>query len=256
MRLKRFTGTTVEVVPTRHLISGITDHIAETAMHVMSMDRAYIDGEEGVDSFLDVTRAVDSQLVSLEGMVARPGYPSIEKQLEQFRTEENTPICVVDDVLFSGECVKEVVERLATVNRQVKKVIVGIGVKEGIDAIEGLPGHDIEVACVETYEAVMDEVCERDFVAGSPMSGRTLVARDGSTSAVPYFPKFGSASWASIPEESVPEYAKFGSRFSAQYWDELERVNGRSISGREVPRPIRELINSVSFANAIRESGN
>lgn len=255
-QLTRFTNTSVEVVPSRHLIRGITAHIAKTAMQVVSMDRAYIDGEEGVDYFLDVTRAVDSRLEDLEDIVARPGFPSYEQQVEGFRTSQNTPICIVDDVLYSGKCMKDVIKRLATVNRQVKKVIVGIGIQDGIDEIEGMQGHNIEVACVDTYSAVLDEVCERDFVAGSPMSGRTLIADDGTVSAVPYFPRFGSAKWASITEENILEYARFGSRFSAQHWDEMERINGRRISGKEVPRPIRDLINSLSFASAIRESGN
>lgn len=254
--LGNFTKAPIEVIPSKYLIDSIGRYVAETGVEVISMDRAYVNGH--VTSFIDTTRAVDSNLEKI-GLVNRPGTADIDRQIKDFGTTSKTPACLVDDVIFSGECVVDIMRRLEAAKRPVTKVIAGIAIREGLTAIEEYAdsqNRTIEVVCVEQYDEVMDEVCERDFIAGSPMSGRTLIAEDGSNWSAPYFPHFGNADWASIPTDAVPEFASFAYNLSATYWKELEVLNGRPISGSEVPRPIRQLFQTASFATALKELAN
>lgn len=204
---------------------------------IISLDRAYIDQDSpNVSGFIDVTRMVDEHLEGI-GLQPRPGYPSLQEQLEALRTEEISPVTLVDDVIFEGAGALQLAELLKSVNRPVRKIIAGIGIAEGV---ERLRNADIEVECYRTYDDVVDEICERDFLPGVPMSGRTLRDAQGEHWSAPYISPFGNPEkWASIPEPKGLIVSKACLALTVRLWSEVERKSGLIIPANRLPRRLQ-----------------
>lgn len=240
------TGNTVEVVPEKELRDGMEDFVHKSHHPVISLDRAYFDADHpGIEGYIDVTRAVKEE-VDAEGNISfasagvispRPGFPPINDQLEALRTPEDSPITLLDDVIFSGEGAVDLANRLRAVGRPVAKIIAGIGIQEGINRLQEL---GIEVECVRTYEEVIDEVCQRDFLAGVPMSGRTVFGENGNNWSAPYFLPYGNPeNWASIPADQCAAFSRFCMQQSVDLWSEVEAASGRLVPAAALPRTLR-----------------
>lgn len=136
-------------------------------------------------------------------------------------------------------------------NRPVKKLIAGIGIENGIRTVEG---YGVEVECLLQYESVVDEVCERDFYACIPMSGRSMDDGSGTIWSVPYFAPFGDAGkWASIPDGHTAEFSRLCLENSIAMWSEIENNSNLSIDIDSVPRRIRQLRKSYSIVSSLKE---
>jgi hypothetical protein len=143
----------------------------------------------------------------------------------------------VDDVIFSGDGAVVLVEKFKAIGLPIANIIAGIGIKEGIDKLRAA---GVVVSCVKSYDDVADEVCERDFLAGVPMSGRTVVGDEGAHWSAPYFEPYGNPEkWASIPSESQRAMSLFCLSQSLRLWDKMEELNGGAIADHDVPRPLK-----------------
>lgn len=246
--LGRATDLDVEVVQQDELRNGMLHLMSGNELPAISLDRAYLTDNE-VDGYIDMTRAVDANFNDL-GIRPRPGSAPLAQQLNALRTSSESPIVLVDDVIFSGEGAVDISKSLAEVNRPVKLIIAGIAIAEGI---ERLNEAGIEVACVREYEDVADEVCERDFLAAVPMSGRTVLGENGDHWSAPYFEPFGNAEkWASIPGETAPAFSRFCLSQSVELWSEIEKTSGRKVPVTAVPRKLKMTNGEESITIALR----
>ncbi len=245
------TGVRVEVVEEKELSDGLDERIARSPYPVISLDRVYTDGHEHVDGYIDLTRAVDEDLVDL-GIAARPDSLPLEGQLKALETDDETPITIVDDVIFSGNSILDIAERLQKINRPVARVIAGVAIGEGLRAVEA---QGIQVDYVRYYEEVLDEVCERDFVAGVPLSGRTVLSSDGGGHwSAPYLQPFGHPEkWASIPAEAVGWFSAFCLEQSITLWSETETESGQQIAAHSIPRKLRHLEGAESVVVGLQK---
>lgn len=251
-------GSTVEVdvVGENEIRNGINALASKAKLPILSLDRAYVDKTTpNIFGHLDISRFVDDNLNDI-GLFPRPGFPPIEKQLRRIAKKHPGPIALVDDVVFSaGDLVKEdgtgICDQLATLGSPVKLVIAGIGVGEGI---EKLRTRGIEVVCVREYPEVIDEVCERDFLACIPMSGRTLKDGPGQLWSAPYLRPFGNPEkWASIRADKTEEFSDFCLGQSIILWSIIEKLSQASISTEAIPRRIKGLRKNVSIVKALKE---
>jgi hypothetical protein len=223
--------------------------MSESEYPIISLDRAYIDQDSpNVQGFIDVTRMVNEDFEGI-GLQPRPGYPSIEEQLEALRTAEVSPITLTDDVIFEGAGALQLAERLEAVNRPVRKIIAGIGITEGI---ERLQEAGINVECYRTFDKVVDEICERDFFPGVPMSGRTLRDSQGKYWSAPYINPFGDAEkWASIPKDRALDVSRMCLRLTVQLWSEVERKSGLVIPTNRLPRRLKMVDGDTSVSSSL-----
>ncbi|HUC89323.1 MAG TPA: hypothetical protein VMR45_00820 [Patescibacteria group bacterium] len=254
------TGYFVEVVPEAEMRQGMEDMIVSSKNPVISLDRAYIEEDNpNVAGFIDSTRAISQRtdrsgvrrFSGVTGLSARPGHPSVEQQIEALRTDEIYPVTLADDVIFNGDGATDIASRLKAVNRPVEKIVAGIGIAAGVAKLNTA---GIEVECLRVYDSVADEVCERDFIAGVPMSGRTVIGQRNHHWSAPYFRPYGDPeSWASIPAENCQELSRFCLAQSVSLWREVELASGREIGCTEVPRTLYGAEGRVSIVELLQQ---
>ena len=100
------------------------------------------------------------------------------------------------------------------------------------------------------YEDVKDEICERDFLAGVPFSGRTVYREDGSHYSAPYFAPFGLPErWASIDDATAArKLSLYCIERSIELWQKVEDLNKIDILHSFVPRQLKYNADDENFA--------
>lgn len=229
-------GKQTEWVGSNEIQEGLITLINRTKLPVISLDDRYI---KDADTFLGISRGIDDELNDV-GYVPRVGYPSISDQIDKMQVS-GTEAIVADDVVFSGEMLVWLKEELLR-RRKIKIVgaIAGIAIGEGIERLNDL---GMTVEAVRSFDAVDDELCERDQ-AVVPGSGRR---NDESNVNVLYFdPIYGRPkAWASISGDKLYDFAANSYERSARIIKPGVRAENigtfKGIDGAEVAR--LELLN-------------
>lgn len=231
-------------------------------LSLISLDRAYGDENIDIDGHIETTRGVYPSLKPIRGIKPRPtveGEPNkaVKDQLDSLETK-TSKIVLLDDVIFSGSGVIELVDKLRKRGKDVRKVIAGIGIRflgDDPGGVTRLRNLDIEVECVREFDSVIDEVCQRDFIAGTPMSGRTVFINDQKLRSAPYFLPFGDPhQWASIPNDKVSEFSAFCMDTSIALFKKIEQRSQASVPTSAIDRLPRGLRPNGSFVNALQET--
>jgi len=221
------------------LLSSIASH-KEAGLTVVSLERAYLEDSE-VDGRIELTRTVDGDCNDI--LVPSKRNSCIVPKLQQFSGLSGKNIALIDDVIFSGKTLKSIISELHHYNTNVHAVTAAIGVKSGVDhlnnarfCVTGQP-KQMTVHCVEEFDGISDQVCERDFYPGVPYSGREHFTYDNAS--FPYVLPFGKPQkWASIPEKEVKQFSSLCIDNTIALFEEIENVNNLTISCSSVPRRI------------------
>jgi hypothetical protein len=239
-QLERIFGNgNVDMIPVSDLRQGMQRLIKETRLPAVSMDRVYIKTNPAIE----VTRVVDDSLNDC-GIAPRFGASPIEEQLLAIKRKYKE-ITLVDDVVFSGKVMSNIVQSLEAIGVKVPVVVAGITIGEGVRRLG--EKTKARILSVHYYEGVIDEICERDFYPGVPLSGRTLRGR--TNMGVPYLLPFGKpAEWASIPKEWEIKFSNFCLRQTVKLWREIEEVSGKEVRNCDIERlPIGFRRNKTRF---------
>jgi len=238
----------VDFVTEEDLQEGLSYFFQRNSLPVVSLDRIYVEAEFN----LELTRAVDISGKDV-GLKNRAGTPNLEYQLDLIKaglaqTAAPAKIVLVDDVIFSGDMLMEVIEMLEKEGMEVAGVFAGIGVAEGVDKIKD---KNIPVTCVYEYMEVIDEICERDFYPGVPLSGRLIA--NSSNIGSPYILPFGRpGKWASIPEEYQVEFSKFCWKQTSELFLAIEEYSGKKVFCYDLGRLIIDFpVNGTRYIKAI-----
>ena len=234
-----------EIVSEQEISRGLADLVHESDLPVISLDRVYVKEELN----LEITRLVDEQRKD-RGLGHRAGTPPIWQQIKKLQMSGVHEVALVDDVIFSGTVLERIINLLSRINIQVPIICAGIGIGEGINRIKATKR---QVRCVRTYEKVIDEVCERDFYPGTPLSGRLLTG--GMNIGVPYILPFGNPKdWASIPSEETATFSKFCLHQTILLFDEIERCSGKEVFCRDLGRKVVGLpIGGERYTDVLRK---
>jgi len=233
------------------LSAGISNHLSASNLPVIALDQNYV---KCPHIPLEVSRLCDP--TSLKGQVlgSRNETP-FHLQLDHIATLGHREVQLADDVIFTAEdLAKVIIPSLKERCVAVKRVVAGILVGKGKDTLKEFH-PDIEVVAVRYYPKVWDEVCERDFLAGVPQSGR-LFGKDGMPifpkTCAPYFRPWCRNSsgecflhkWATLGSEKnslemerkILEWSHFCLVQSIRLWEEIERLSRRSVHCDELDR--------------------
>jgi len=238
----------VDVVPEVYLRAGLKQLTSENNQPTISLDRVYVDRQNNnIVGFLDTTRSVDENL-NETGLVSRNS-TDIDSQIQQLSKQYvGKSISLLDDVIFGGNTMLEVINKFQKQGVVVSRVIAGIAIQEGIDLLNT---KQIEVVALLTYKQVADEICERDFVPGTPDSGRTIVL-NGKRYGAPYLLPFGKpGSWASIPKDKEKDFSLFCLSQSTNLWKRIERESATSVPTNALTKPIYGLSEESSIVQAL-----
>lgn len=218
----------VVLVPAAEIQAGLKKYVAATDFDIVSLDPWYYRG----DYHLEINRVVDAQLMN-QGERERFGHLPIAKQIDRLRQAQIKEVALLDDVVFTGNNIADLIDKLQRQGIRVRLVIAGVAVAEGIKKMKEL---GVKLEAVRRYELIIDEICERDFYPGVPHSGRTVIGHNHNVGA-PYLIPFGKpAEWASIPPAWVEEFSRFCLRQSLELWQEIGQLNGRHITCQELSR--------------------
>ena len=199
---------------------------------LVTLDRVYV-----LSSYrIELTRTT---LPNLEdGPVGvRGGTPDIGTQLYTLRERlgSERDIIIYDDVIYSGHLLAEACRQIEAAGFSIKKVLCGIGIRDGIQWVRE---HGWGVQCTaKEYDAVVDQVCERDFYPGVDYCGRTLAT--DRTVGLPYLLPFGNpVKWASIPPEDAARFSRFCIGQSICLFEEIQRRSRRIVFCSHIDRKL------------------
>ncbi len=250
--LKRYFSD-VEIISEQELENGLNEFVQTSPYQIVSLDRAYIDdkSQSNLMGFLDATRTIDTSLKNI-GLNSRVRKISLQRQIASLAKKANgNPIALLDDVIFEGNTMLQLIKAFRKRGVNVDKVYTGIAIQGGISLLEK-NGVQVE-SVVNPYQEVVDEICERDFRVGAPYSGRAVI--DNSTvKGAPYVLPFGKpVEWASIPKDDAVEFSLFCLTQSLLMWLLIEKLSRQSVSTKQLPRQVYGLTDNDSVVLAIRK---
>jgi hypothetical protein len=218
-----------ELVSEGELVGGINALVDKSGLYPISLDKVYYPTENR----LDIARQVDKEGNDI-GLGRRANSEYLLRQFREVKQLEVQEVSLVDDVIFSGDFIARVGKVLNQMGTKVKNVYAGIGIKEGIDLLQN-QGYEVE--CVRVFDSVIDEICERDFYPGVPLSGR-LVDSVNNVGA-PYILPFGNpGKWATIPNEAQKSLSRFCIEQTTELFDAIEQVSGREVMCSDLDRKV------------------
>jgi len=208
---------------------------------IISLDRVYY--PRGGFS-LETTRLVDASLQSIGG--GSRNQVTVQAQLERIAALfRGKAVQVAEDVIYAGDSIIGWMQELEKCRVTVSRVVAAIVIEGGIQKIQvALDGHVFTIHSMVSYGEVIDEICERDFYAGVPFSGRLIGERQNGIAipiqfeaGAPYFYPFGlSEEWASIPKDREMDWAKFCLKESLHLWKKIEELSGRRVYFADLDR--------------------
>lgn len=224
-----------ELVPALELIEGLNNLVHQSGLISVSLDKSYHISIHN----LEIARFVDIDNNDI-GLRKRPCTDSIIIQFKKLQQElRNKEIVLVDDVIFSGNLLERVGDICTKMGIKVSAIHGGIGIEDGIKKLRSA-GHSIQ--CVRTYEAVIDEICERDFYPGIPLSGRSVLIQrniNGDNFGAPYILPFGNpGKWASIPIKWQKPLSKFCIEQTIKLFKAIEKSSNKIIQYSDIDRKI------------------
>jgi hypothetical protein len=222
------------------VLDRITDR--EKRPQIITLDPSMVSG----DISLEMTRLIDPRKGNIIGEGNRPGTPYVEEQYDNaVKVAESTGnwnALLVDDVIFSGGTVEEIVEKLGDRGINVEGIIGGVVTEKGLQRLKksNIPVTALFIAPNST----IDIVDFRDLVPSVPLGGRAVGHVNGRNRPEPLYDKNGIAfrapylgqpinraeQWASIPKEYAADISIMGWAAALALHEELNYNRGKAIT--------------------------
>ncbi len=238
-----FPEACVLMVSSSEIVDPLHALLNSSPLPVISLDRSYT--KQGLH--LDCTRLTGRDLKQL-GLGSRTQV-GVDEQIRNLvpHLGDAKHVQLVDDVIFSGEGMVDIVERLNQQGIVVDRIVVGISINNGKNHILAscrTANPSITVESVVHFDNVIDEVCERDFYPGVPLSGRLLGEQITSgvravipETGIPYLlPYSNPKEWATIPAEKSRDWSQFCLRQTRFLWYTIEKLSCATVMCEDLSR--------------------
>jgi hypothetical protein len=244
----------VDMVSAEELRTGMERFIRQTGLPFVSIDQVYI----RTNPAIEVTRFVDENLNDC-GIAPRFGSPALQEQLLIVK-KKSKEIALIDDVIFSGKVIAEIIRSLEKIGVKVPTIIAGITTSQGYRTLK--ENTNAEILTVRYYQKVTDQICERDFYPGVPLGGRSLTGMPIDV-GIPYLLPFAIDSegksrlknWASIPEKDQKEFSGFCLKQTIRLWEEIEKRSQKIVRCcdlKRIPLGFRSHYYKSRFADGLK----
>ena len=180
---------------------------------IVSLDRIYINPDEENIYFLDCTRVSGSM-----DLISRGKEDFAEQIIRISKSVGSREIVLADDVVFSGEALRKVINLFKVCGIEVVGIISSIAMEDSYEYFNKTLKNGIKCNYI-LGKNVIDQICERDFYFGVAGSGIMINGPDGMKKA-PYFKPYGNpCERASIPKEFERDFSKGCLERSLKLWD-------------------------------------
>lgn len=199
---------------------------------IVTLDKIYISPDEENIFFLDCTRVngtnkiISRKKESLDEQIKRIGLLFSGKE-----------IILADDVVFSGTVLRTIITELEKYNAKVVGIITSITTRKGYEDFNKILKYGLRANYIMN-DAVIDQVCERDFYFGIAGSGIMIETPKGYFKA-PYFLPYGDPNErASVPIEYERPFSRGCIERSILLWEDIDKEKGKSTLIKELPEEI------------------
>ena len=146
-------------------------------------------------------------------------------------------IFLSDDVVFSGNVLRGIIEMFNMLGVKVVGIISSICAEEAYEYFNKILKYGIKTNFLMEND-VIDQVCERDFYFGIAGSGILEETNNGFYKS-PYFKPYGNPNErASIPNEYVDYFSKGCLYRSIYIWEEIDKMRNNITIMKELPEKI------------------
>ena len=147
-------------------------------------------------------------------------------------------IIIADDVVFSGDVLRNIISIFKKNNINVIGISTAIARKDSYDYFNSNLKLGIKTGFLMDND-VIDQICERDFYFGIAGSGISVNTKAQIVKA-PYFLPFGNpVDRASIPKEYEIYFSNSCINRSILLWQEIEKLSKRKIFIKDLPEQIQ-----------------
>ena len=198
---------------------------------IVTLDKIYVRPDSENIVFLDCTRVNGSNEI-----ISR-SKKSIDEEINDIINKFcGKKVLIADDVVFSGNVLRNIIDRLALGGVEVVGIISCVSTRSGYESFKCLK-YGLKTNFL-MEDDVIDQICERDFYFGIAGSG-IMVKVDDKYYKAPYFKPFGNPNErASIPLEYEDIFSKGCLSRSIRLWEEMERLKGSEIYASTLPEDI------------------
>ena len=181
--------------------------------------------------FIDCTRVDGSNEI-----ISRKKEP-LDSQINRLSNILSKEIILLDDVVFSGNVLRNIINRFNSLGIKVVGIISSICSSEGYNYFNKNLKYGIKTNYIMSNN-VIDQICERDFYFGIAGSG-IMIKTNNKYLKAPYFKPYGNPNErASIPLEYENYFSKGCLKRSIYLWEEIDKLRKVKTQINELPERI------------------
>lgn len=184
------------------------------------------------------------------GLVPSPGAPPFYRQLAGLPVD--TEYTLIEDDIFTGGTIKEVLGMLHRLGVRIGRVVPGIRLSDGSD--ERIPGVTVDpvlryrILDRDQTKHPLEIADPRNFLLG--LSGLVVQLPDGSWTRAPYWRPFVKTSArVGTSAEREEEFAHLAIRANLDFYRRIQRSLGNTVRVADFPFPIQRLLPALGFAH-------
>lgn len=217
---------------------------------IVTLDKVYIKPDDENIIFFDCTR------INGTNRIISRNKESIDSQINNIINRFcGKKIILADDVVFSGNVLRFIIDRLNKGGVEVVGIITSVCTDSSYNYFNTNLKYGIRANYI-MGDDVVDQVCERDFYFGIA-GGGIMVDIDNKLYKAPYFKPFGNPNErASIPKSYEDSFSYECLRRSLNLWEEVERLKGDSVLASSLPEEIVGVDKNTDIVKLLKKEMN
>ena len=217
---------------------------------IVTLDKVYIKPDDKNIIFFDCTR------INGTNKIISRTKESIDSQINNIINRFcGKKIILADDVVFSGNVLRFIIDRLNKGGVEVIGIIASICTDSSYNYFNKSLKYGIRTNYIMSDD-VVDQVCERDFYFGIA-GGGIMVDIDNKLYKAPYFKPFGNPNErASIPKSYEDSFSYECLRRSLNLWEEVERLKGDIVLASSLPEEIVGVSKDTDIVKLLKKEMN
>lgn len=173
----------------------------------------------------------------------------------EFSKQDIKEIILLDDVVFSGSVLTNIINKFKNNNINVIGIRTCIATNGSYQLFNRTLPLGLKCGFLMS-DQVIDQICERDFYFGIAGSGISVI-KNNEVYKAPYFKPYGNpVERSSIPINEELRFSLSCLRRSLELWQEIDRLNNRKTLIKDLPEKIIETNENDSVIKTLKKGMN